>query len=132
MASITDETWEEIRKFIPERQNTHPRGGGRKPKDDRLVFESILFVLRYQCQWNALNDTGLCPSSTVHDRYQKWLKAGVFHRLRDAGILARDTGLKSIDWSWLDDESTTASGAILLSAQGREKARPTRPAPGPN
>jgi transposase len=29
-------------------------GGGRKPKDPRLVFEAIVYVLRTGCQWKAL------------------------------------------------------------------------------
>lgn len=105
---ITDELWEKIQPFIPARANTHPRGGGRKPKDDRLVFESILFVLRYGCKWNALNASGLCPSSTVHDRFQKWAKAGVFHRLLEEGLLDHEA-TKSIDWSWLATDTAIES-----------------------
>lgn len=102
--AISDELWEKIRPYIPERKNTHPRGGGRKPKDDRLVFEAILFVLRYGCQWNALDAAGMCPSSTVHDRFQKWTSEGVFHRLWEAGLLD-DGAAKGIDWSWLRAET---------------------------
>lgn len=98
--ALSDELWGKIQACLPERNNTHPRGGGRKPKDDRLVFEAILFVLRFGCQWNALNSTGLCPSSTVHDRFQKWLEMGVFHRLSEEGLLAEEP-LGGIDWSWL-------------------------------
>lgn len=116
--ALSDELWEKIQEFIPARNNTHPRGGGRKPKDDRLVFEAILFVLRFGCQWNALDASGLCPSSTVHDRFQKWVKAGVFHRLLEAGLLD-DGATKGIDWSWL----TLGEGQPQPQSSGRKRGR---------
>lgn len=90
---------------LPPRANPHPRGGGRKPKDDRVVFEGILFVLRFGCQWNVLDAIGMCPSSTVHDRFKKWTRAGLFHRLREAGLLEREA-LRHVDWSWLSPEGS--------------------------
>lgn len=102
--AISDELWEKIQEFIPARENTHPRGGGRKPRDDREVFDAILFVLRFGCRWNALNATGLCPSSTVHDRFRKWASAGFFHKLLEEGLLDRDAATRDIDWSWLTTE----------------------------
>lgn len=121
--AISDELWEKIQQFIPARKNTHPRGGGRKPKDDRLVFEAILFVLRFGCQWNALNATGLCPSSTVHDRFRKWAAAGVFHRLREQGLLEQEA-MKGIDWSWV---AVDGSGTEQTLGARRKRARTTRP-----
>jgi transposase len=57
---VTDEFWSRVEPLIPVRQRiadqTYVRksGGGRKPKDPRLVFEGIVFVLRTGCQWKAL------------------------------------------------------------------------------
>lgn len=121
--ALPDELWEKIQPLIPARENPHPRGGGRKPKDDRVVFDAILFVLRFGCQWNALNATGLCPSSTVHDRFRKWVKAGVFHRMWAEGLLEHAI-LCGINWSWLTvDES--ASAALL--AREKRRRKPVRP-----
>jgi transposase len=50
-------------------------------------MNGILLVWRTGCQWNALNATGICPSSTAHDRFQLWVKAGGFERLWAAGLL---------------------------------------------
>ena len=44
-------------------------------------MDGIFFVLRSGCQWNALNETGICSSSTAHSRFQEWTKAGVFQKL---------------------------------------------------
>lgn len=124
--AISDELWAKIQPFIPARKNTHPRGGGRKPKDDRLVFEAILFVLRFGCQWNALDAAGLCPSSTVHDRFQKWTADGLFHRLWEAGLLD-DGATKGIDWSWLfDDENATSYGKAIRKTRGTMRFKQMR------
>jgi transposase len=40
-------------------------------------MDAIFFVLRTGCQWNALNDTGICSSSAAHRRFQEWAEAGV-------------------------------------------------------
>ena len=123
--AITDELWSRIQACLPPRNNTHPRGGGRKPKDDRLVFESILFVLRLECNWDTLNAARLCPSSTVHDRFRKWLREGFFHRLAREGLL--DTyATRDIDWSWLDgDEAAAEAVGTGRPARGRS-AQPRR------
>lgn len=115
--AVSDELWEKIQAFIPPRVNTHPRGGGRKPKDDRAIFEAILFVLRFGCRWDALNATSLAPSSTVHDRFRKWEEAGLFHRLRDEGLLDLEIATKGIDWKWLD------VGSARIQDKGRRRSR---------
>ena len=45
---------------------------------DRDAMNAILFVLRTGCQWNALNGTGICSSSSAHRRFLEWAEAGVF------------------------------------------------------
>ena len=50
---VTDEFWERVERLIPIRQRlidqsyARKAGGGRKPKDARLVFEAIVYVLRW-------------------------------------------------------------------------------------
>jgi len=58
---------------------------GRPRMDDRKAMSAIFFVLRTGCQWNAL-PRSLGASSTVHDRFQEWRKAGVFKRNVDRWI----------------------------------------------
>ena len=49
---VTDEFWGRVEPLIPVRERvaeqayTRKSGGGRKPKDPRLIFEGIVFVLR--------------------------------------------------------------------------------------
>lgn len=43
---------------------------------DRAAMEAILFVLHTGCQWNALSATGICSSSSAHQRLQEWARPG--------------------------------------------------------
>ena len=85
---VSDEMWERIKLYIPERENRDPSKGGRPRVDDRKVFDAILFVAKTGCQWNALNETGICSSSTAHLRFQEWTRAGFFQKLWEIGLPA--------------------------------------------
>ena len=115
---VSDELWTKIQPLLPQHVNTHRFGGGRPRADDRTCLNGILFVLRTGCQWNALNATSICPSSTAHDRFQEWVEAGVFGRLWEAGLLEYDQ-LKGIDWSW-----QSMDGAMTKAPLGGEKSGP--------
>lgn len=115
---VSDELWQKIEIWIPPRKNTHPRGGGRKPVDNRIIFNAILFVLHTGCQWKALDATGICSGSTAHRRFQLWVEEGVFRRLWEEGLLLYDE-TKGIDWTWL-----SMDGAMTKSPLGGEKKRP--------
>jgi len=114
---ISNELWEEIEPLLPSRLNSHPRGGGRKPKSARTVMNAILFVLRTGCQWKALDATGICPGSTAHDWFQKWVQSEVFLKLWQQGLYQYDE-LKGIDWSW-----QSLDGAMTKAPLGGEKKR---------
>jgi putative transposase len=115
--SIPDDLWLAIAELIPQRRNTHPFGGGKPPTPDRVCMEAILFVLRTGCQWKALNATCFCPGSTAHDRFQRWVKEGVFQAMWEAGLMAYDDW-KGIDWSWL-----AMDGCMTKAPLGGEKNR---------
>lgn len=65
---------------------------------DRQAFTAIVYVLRTGIQWNAL-PRELGASSTVHDRFQEWEKAGFFKALWQAG-LHEDDDVQGIQWEW--------------------------------
>jgi transposase len=96
---IPDWLWVELEPLLPERP-AHPLGCHNPRVPDRDAMNAILFVLRTGCQWNALNATGICSSSSAHRRFQEWEQAGVFSELWRRGLLAYDkrTG---IEWEWL-------------------------------
>lgn len=108
---ISDELWALIEPHLPRRVNKHRFGGGRPRKANRDCMNAIFFVLRTGCQWNALNATGICPSSTAHDRFQEWVRAGVFLKLWQAGLTEYDE-LKGIDWNWLSMDGTMTKAPL--------------------
>src|SRR5438552_2240647 len=97
---IPDLLWYQIEPLLPEHKRPPPLGCHRKRVDNRAAMNAIFFVLRTGCQWNALNATGICSSSSAHRRFLEWVEAGVFELLWLQGLLTYDE-LKGIDWSWL-------------------------------
>lgn len=114
---VSDELWEKIEPLLPKHKNTHIYGGGRPRADDRRCFGAILFVLKTGCQWNALNATSICPSSTAHDRFQEWREAGLFLKIWKAGLHEYDE-LKGIQWDW-----QSMDGAMTKAPLGGGKNR---------
>src|SRR5438105_11331129 len=96
---IPETLWKRVEPLLPE-PKPHPLGCHRPRVSDRAAMDAIFFVLRTGCQWNALNATGICSSSSAHRRFQEWVEAGVFLELWKQGLLAYDA-LVGIDWSWL-------------------------------
>ena len=114
---MPDELWDRIRPFLPVHRNTHPLGGGRPRRSDRDAMDAIFHILRTGAQWNSLNATGICSSSTAHRRFQEWVRAGVFWKAWCAGLMEYD-GLKGIDWSWVSGD-----GAMTKAPLAGEKNR---------
>ena len=95
----SDEFWAFVEPLLPVHVNEDPLGRGRHRRRDRDAMDAILFVARTGCQWNALNATGICSSSTAHRRFQEWTQAGVFLQLWQSGLEVYDE-LKGLNWSW--------------------------------
>ena len=85
----------------------------------RRCADAIFYVLRTGCQWEALDQTELCATSTAHDRFQAWVEADVFLKLWQAGVAQFDE-LQGLDWDWLSMDGTMTKAPL-----GGEK-------PGPN
>lgn len=113
---IPDELWALMEPLLPPRK-PHPLGCHNPRVPDRDAMNGILFVLRTGCQWNALNGTGICSSSSAHRRFMEWTKAGVFLEFWHQGLLAYDE-LVGIDWNW-----QSMDGAMSKAPLGGEKNR---------
>lgn len=127
---IPDAVWERIEPLLPKRPKRDPSIGDRPPVPDRQAMNGISFVLRTGCQWNALNETGICSSSTAHLRFQQWRKTGVFEKLWASGLNEYDE-LKGIDWAlavdgWRDDEGAGEKNRAKSDgpSQRRRQAKP--------
>lgn len=115
---VPDKLWAKWEPLIPARPNTHRFGGGRPRRSDRECANAIFFVLRTGCQWEALDDTGLCPHSTAHDRFQEWVACGLWERLWQLAVADYDE-LRELDWSFL-----CADGSMTKAPLAREACGP--------
>ncbi|WP_447880188.1 IS5 family transposase [Serratia fonticola] len=102
---LSDELCEKMAPLLLEHRIHHPLGTHRKRVDNRAAMNAIFFVLRTGCQWNALNATGICSSSSAHRRFQEWCTAEVFERFWQNGLLACEQLIMAVD-GWLYDEVT--------------------------
>lgn len=121
---VSDELWAKMEPLIPHPPPRDASIGGRPRVPDRQAMDGILFVLRTGCQWNALNATGICSSSTAHLRFQEWTRVGVFLKFWKQGLLEYD-GLKGLEWQW-----QSMDGAMTKAPLGGEKNRPQSDRPG--
>ena len=119
---IPDELWERIQPRLPPRK-PHPLECHRPRVDDRKAMDAIFFVLRTGCQWNALNETGICSSSSAHRRFQEWTEAEVFLGLWQRGLVAYDA-LKEIAWAWLAMDGAMTKAPLGGATGGQEPDRP--------
>src|SRR5437899_1543339 len=94
---MPDELWKLIEPVLgPDKQPGTP---GRPPRPSRLIFEAILYLVRTGCHWHALPRKEFAPPTTVHTRFQKWVKAGVFDTALAIAIdfYEKKRGIK---WQW--------------------------------
>jgi putative transposase len=90
---ISDALWEQIKPLLPPKL---PQKGGRPRMDNRKAMEAIFYVFHTGCGWKAL-PRSMGAKSTVHARFQKWRKAGLFQRMWLEGLLSYDE-MKAFVW----------------------------------
>jgi putative transposase len=114
---ISDALGAEIEPLLPPGK-PHPLGCHNPPVAPRRAMNAILFVLRTGCQWNALNVTGICSSSSAHGRFQEWGQAGAFYQMWVNGLFDYDE-LCGIEWDW-----QAMDGAMTKAPLGGGKTGP--------
>ena len=78
---VPDGLWERIEPLLPRRRRRF-RYPGRRPLDDRLVLQGILFVLHTGIGWEHLpQELGFGCGMTAWRRLRAWQQAGVWERL---------------------------------------------------
>jgi len=66
---MTDEQWEQIKDLIPKAKT------GRPPKDNRLMFNAMLWMARSGAGWEDLPER-YGPWKTVYSSFCKWRDDG--------------------------------------------------------
>jgi transposase len=115
---VDDELWSLVSPLLPPpkpRPYGHP---GRKPRDDRSVFEGIVFVLRTGIPWEWVPQQMGCGSGmTLWRRLRDWQRAGAWQKIYEV-LLAKLQEAHQIDWS----RAAIDSGSIR-AVGGGEKNR---------
>jgi transposase len=112
---IPDALWEHIEPLLPKIRRS--RKGGRPPIPFRQVMDGVFYVLRTGCQWKAV-PAEFGSGSTLHRRFQAFVKRGVFRKLWQAGLMEYDE-LRGIQWDW-----QSIDGAMTKAPLGGEKYGP--------
>lgn len=114
---ISDELWARLEPLIPPPAKKHPWGVHNPRVPNRSAMNAILFVLRTGCQWNALNATGICSSSSAHRRFQEWTEAGLFQEMWRQGLFEYDE-LQGLDLEWLALDGAMTKAPLGGAATG--------------
>ena len=121
---VSDAFWERVEPLVPQRTLRAARrkfvrkpGGGRKPKEARVVFEAIGYVLRTGCQGKALPSERFGSASAIHKRFLEWEKAGFFVTLWQAGLAEYDE-MEGIAWRWQSIDGTLFMAPLAQESVG--------------
>lgn len=121
---VTEAQWQKVQPLLPQPKHRRKRSG-RPPKDNRLVLEGILWVLKTGARWRDLpTDLGVSPS-VCWKRLRLWEEQGVWLRLWRAFLSELDRRDK-LDWSetFLDGSFAPAKkGATPLAKPSAARAR---------
>ena len=92
---------------------------GRPRRDDRALFDGVIWLARTGAQWSQLpREFG--PQSTVHERFTEWTTSGALERAW-AALLRTYDGEIGLDWTWL-----AADGCLVKAPFGKKGERARR------
>ena len=81
---LLEPLWDQFAALLPPRPRyapSHPLGCHRPRIDDRIIFEKLVQVLRFGCSYASIADC-TCGATTIRDRRDEWIKAGIFGKLK--------------------------------------------------
>ena len=118
---VPDGLWERIEPLLPQRQRRY-RYPGRKPFDDRLALQGILFVLHTAIGWEHLpQELGFGCGMTAWRRLRSWQDAGVWQRLHEL-LLAELHAAGEIEWSRAIADSSHVQAKKGAPRRGRARS----------
>jgi transposase len=97
---------------------------GRPRRDDRAIFDGLIWLARTGSHWSQLpREFG--PKSTVHERFTEWAATGALERAWAVLLREYDAAL-GLDWTW-----QAADGCIVKAPFGKKGAPGRRKPPAP-
>ena len=115
---LTDDQWDFIGPFLPE-LTRRKDGRGRPWRENRAVFNGILWILRTGAPWADLPNR--YPSyQTCHRRFQQWVRSGVLQSVLE--VLAQALH----DEGHLDLQEAFIDGSFAPAKQGGARVGKTK------
>lgn len=109
--SVDDALWALLAPIL--RNDKIRKKPGRPRRDDREIFNGVIWIARTGSQWAALpREFG--PKSTVHERFTEWVTAGKLERAWAVLLREYDAQI-GLDWSWL-----AADGCLVRAPFGKK------------
>jgi transposase len=110
---VDDELWTLLEPIL--RSTKERKKPGRPRRDDRAIFDGLIWLARTGAQWSQL-PRAFGPKSTVHERFSEWVTSGVLERAW-AMLLEEYDDAIGIDWTW-----QAADGCIIKAPFGKKGA----------
>ena len=130
---VDDALWAKLEPVL--RVDKVRKKPGRPRRDDRAIFDGLIWLARTGSQWKEL-PSRFGPKSTAHARFSEWAATGRLERAWAVLLTAYDAEL-GLDWEW-----QAADGCIVKAPFGkkggparrrpRAETPPTAPNPAPN
>ena len=102
---LSDQQWERIADILPGKAGDP----GSTGVDNRLFVHAVLWVLRSGAHWHDL-PTRYGKYKTVHKRFTRWAKAGVWERVFAALIKDPDNEYVMLDTTLVRAHQQAATG----------------------
>ena len=112
---LSDAQWQKIQPLLPKLKR---RRRGRRPKENRVVLEGILWVLKTGARWRDVPREIGASGSVCWKRLHRWEQQGVWLRLWRAFLSELDQRGR-LDWqeSFLDGSFAPAKKGATPSAK---------------
>ena len=102
---LSDSQWERVKDLLPGKIGDPGRSG----RDNRQFVNGVLWVLRSGAHWHDLPER-YGKWETVHTRFSRWAKAGVWERVFEALIRDRDNQYLMLDTTLVRAHQQAATG----------------------
>jgi transposase len=110
---VDDDLWALLAPILKsEKDRKKP---GRPRRDDRALFDGLIWLARTGAQWSQL-PRQFGPKSTAHERFSEWVTSGALERAWAILLQTYDEEL-GLDWTW-----QAAAGCIIKAPFGKKGA----------
>jgi transposase len=114
-SSVIEPLWNQFAALLPDRRVSHPWGCHRPRIPDRVVFDKLIQVLVFGIAYARIADA-TCSATTLRQRRDEWIAAGLFTKLEQLCLDAYDRIVG------LDLGDVTVDGCIVKAPCGGEAA----------